>query len=250
VADPRILIHRYALPATAERGADYAAVLAASFPSGAGVPFVDTGWTYAIYAGSKLVYSKTSPGFTATSGTLGWIIPGAALASEALSDKMQERWTGPINSIEYTFTRPFHLVRHALMPAITDVDLTALHSDLLDLKDPDQATFETQRVDAWNTLQKWLIMKGNRPQLILDDWAVRDVHRFLALENIFRDFGQSAGPDGRYAQLADHYRERAREEFSGLNFAYDYDQDGFDDGATTKAANPVTLLTVPWGWNR
>ncbi len=140
-------------------------------------------------------------------------------------------------------------MREVLHPVITDSDLTALHSDLADLRDPDQTTFETQRSDAWIVLQKWLIQKGNRPQLIVDDWQLRDVHRYLALENVFRDFASSVG-DGRYRELADFYRQKALDEFNSLALTYDFDEDGtVDDGEqSAKAGNPVTLLTTPWGW--
>lgn len=251
MADPTRYIHRYSLPQIVERGADKVSTVLAEIrlvPSGDPAFLVSAGWTYAIYAGSRLVYESTT--ITAASPFLSHSVPGSALASEPLSDRLQERWTGTISgNPDQVFTRPLYLVRHALNQAISDDDLFSLHSDLADLRDPDQADYGAQRQTAWDMLQKWLIFKGNRPQLIMDDWALVDVHRFLSLAVIFGDFAQSVG-DGRYRELADQYREKAREEFNKLQFAYDWDEDGTHGAAEEKAANPVFMLQKPWGWDR
>ncbi|MHA1570594.1 MAG: hypothetical protein ACTSWM_02135 [Alphaproteobacteria bacterium] len=207
--------------------------------------------TYALFYGSELAYSTSAITFGAGFAELTASVGATELDGKDPADHLLERWT--VNTTEpgvRTFTRPAALVRYPLSAVITDADLTALHSDLTDLRDPDQASFEAQRNDAWTSLNKWLIQRGNRPRLIMDDWMLRDVHRYLSLECIFRDFASSVG-DGRYRELADFYRLKASEEFDNLVFSYDFDGDGrvSADEHMAKAARPVTTLMQPWGWN-
>lgn len=207
--------------------------------------------TYTLFYGSELVYSTSSITFGTGYAELTSNVPVSALDGKDPASNLLERWTvtTTLPGVR-TFKRPVYLVRYELQAVITDADLTALHSDLSELRDPDQTSFETQRLDAWTCLNKWLIQRGNRPQMILDDWMLRDVHRYLSLENIFRDFASSVG-DGRYRELADFYRLKASEEFDNLVFSYDFDGDGrtSPDEHMSKAANPVTNLSTPWGWH-
>ena len=207
--------------------------------------------TFTLLAGGRTIIDGaaiTAPGDVPT-----YSLAAAATADEGLSDRWLERWDIEFTTIDpgtnNPITRPVYLVRNAPHPAITDTDLTLLHSDLLDLADATAGDFEAQRGDAWDVLNKWLIARGNRPHLVVDDWMLRDVHRYLALEIVFNDFAQSVG-DGRYRELAGVYRDKALGEFDRLILSYDFDEDGAVDAGEVKAANPVTWLSVPWGWNR
>jgi len=226
-------------------------------PDGTAVTF-DAIDNYTLFRGSTELH--TSTGVTGAAGvlTLTGGIPAASLpATEALTDDLIEVWTATVAGQVHTWSRPVYLVRQLLNPCITDTDLTAIHSDLLDHIDPDQTTFETQRSDAWVMLNKWLIQKGNRPQLILDDWMLRDVHRYLALFTIAADFASSLG-DGRWRDLAHGnqqtgqigYLAKAESEFGKLTFKYDFDEDGKPDDGDSRAAVPVVFLQEPrdpWG---
>lgn len=246
-------IHVYKLPRMLVRGVNATLGTFLANLDGTGAPAVDPD-SYALFAGSRLVFetSAVGNGIGPAVGNLSTTIAAADTEDEGLTDAMVEKWSSTITGelAQIVFTRPVYLVREVLHAVITDADLTALHSDLGDLRDPDQGTFQVQREDAFIVLQKWLIQKGNRPQLIVDDWQLRDVHRYLSLENVFRDFASSVG-DGRYRELADHYRAKATDEFASLSLTYDFDESGGVDPeeVSAKAANPVTLLTVPWGYN-
>lgn len=249
------LVHQYSLPRCLVRGIANTDVSTKILnPDGSGVTF-DSADGYALYQGSRQLHSTTD--ITSGLGTgllfLTSGIPAASLPStEALSDTLIEEWTVTIGGQVHVFSQPVYLVRQMLNPTITDTDLTALHSDLLDHIDPDQTTFERQRVDAWVMLNKWLIKKGNRPQLILDDWMLRDVHRYLALYIIASDFASSVG-DGRWRELAHGnpqagvmgYLAKAQKEFDSLNFQYDHDQDGRPEVGDNKSASAVLMLQEP-----
>lgn len=244
------IIHRYQLPRCVIRG-EVAVLTAELFLAGGSIPAVNVAQSsISIFAGGKTIIDAdpiTAPGSVPT-----YTLAAAATADEALSDRWIERWDIEFVGIDpganNPITRPVYLVRNSVHPAITDVDLELLHSDLTDLSDPDAGNFINQRGDAWDILNKMLIQKGNRPQLVVDDWQLRDLHRYLTLEIIFRDFSQSVG-DGRYRELANEYASKAAAEFGLLTLAYDFDEDGRADAGEIKAANPVTYLSVPWGWN-
>ncbi len=244
-------VHRYSLPRCIPIGSDWNAQADIFDQAGAAETLSGPG-LYELFYGSSLAYSTAALTFGAGFARLTANVTAATLADLAPSDRLLEKWTVETTAdpSTRTFTRPVSLVRHSLNATITDVDLTALHSDLTDLRDPDQTSFEAQRLDAWIVLMKWLVQKGNRPQLIIDDWALRDVHRFLSLETIFRDFASSVG-DGRYRELADFYRLKASEEFDRLVFSYDFGADGLTDigDQAAKTGQPVTTLQIPWGWN-
>jgi hypothetical protein len=246
-------IHRYQLPRCIVRGVDASPDIFVADLAGVGVQLADAS-TYTLLSGSRIVHTTTAltygTGATVGEGSLTSPILAATTAAEDLTDRLVERWDTTIAGASVSFTRPVYLVRHPLHAVITDTDLLALHSDLAELRDPDQTTYEEQRSDAWVTLQTWLIQKGHRPQLIVDDWQLRGVHQMLTLEIIFRDFASSVG-DGRYSTLASDYRAQSVEAFSALALTYDFNEDGAVNEGEQSAAtgSPVTLLSVPWGWN-
>lgn len=242
-------IHVYTLPRDIVRNRAFTPSAVVTDAAGADVAL--SAGTYTLYAGSKQIYTTSTLTYTPT-GTVATTaaISAATTADESLSDRWLETWDVTVGGESRTFDRPCYLVRRELHMTLTDTDLIARHSDIAALRDTDQTTYEAQRGDAWVTLIQWLIQKGNRPQLIVDDWQLREVHRALTLEIIFTDFASSVG-DGRYKELAERYRKDAIEEFDRLALTYDFDEDGFiDDGeVSAKTANSVTNLMVPYGWN-
>ena len=242
-------IHAYKLPRAIVRARSFTPAAEVVDPSGAAVTL--SAGTYSLYAGSRLIFSTSAltylpVGMVSTTAP----IDASVTADEALAENWLETWDVTIDGADVrTFDRPVHLVRRELHPTLTDIDLIARHSDLAELRDTDQPTYEIQRTDAWIRLADWLISKGSRPWLIIDDWKLRETHRNLTLEAIFNDFASSVG-DGRYRELADFYRLAAVESFDSLALTYDFSEDGFvqEDEENAKTANPVTTLQIPWGW--
>jgi len=236
------LTQRYALPRFLRRGVDESLTL--DVYDSAGVQQTATVGTLSVFAGSRTVLDEVA---VATLGPpAAYALAAAVTATEGLSDRWLEVWSLTIGGSVEVFQRPAYLVRRLLTPVIDDRDLSELHSDLAELRDPSQQSYAGQRHSAWIRLNKWLIQQGNRPALIFDSWGLRDVHIYLSLEIIFRDFATSVG-DGRYSKLSDHYRQIARDEFDRLQLAYDFDEDGTNDSdAEKRSATPVTYLSSGW----
>lgn len=143
----------------------------------------------------------------------------------ALSDRLLERWSLVIGGVTREFTRPAYLVRSVFTPVLVPADLTTEYSDLDDIQDPDVGTWGDKITDARETIERDLIKKGRRPDMVFDSWALFDAHRHLTLHLIFKDAKASIG-DGRYSDLAEHHLAEYRREIESVTFRYDTDQTG------------------------
>ena len=205
--------------------------------------------TVSVYAGSRLVVDAGTV-ILGTSVSATYSLTAATTTSEALSDDWLGIWTfidadsaAAVESIH----RPISLVRRILTPVITDTDLTNLHRDLNDLLCAGTTTWETERVAAWEQVERELLRRARRPQLIMDSWALLDVHRYLTLRNIFRDAVTSMG-DGRYRTLVDQYDALIKAEWEAMQFRYDDDGDGLLDDGAQIGSKPVLYLSSAPGW--
>ena len=165
----------------------------------------------------------------------------ATTTDEVLDTDWLEIWDMTIAGVATEFQRPAYLVRRNLFPTIVDGDLTNFHRDLADFRDPAESTFEDQRVEAFIYLQKRLIERGRFPHLIIDDWALREMHIAKSLEYVFRDGAQEIG-DGRWRELAEEYRALFNESFDRTNYRYDEDTGGTIDADDQRSMAGVTWL--------
>ena len=147
----------------------------------------------------------------------------------------------------HTFRQDGALVRRRLYPVVTDADLVRLHSDLLatstDAIVPSGWDAQDYIDETWADIDGKLVAAGNFPNLIMSPSALRSSHLYMTLAAIFRDLSTSAGAEGKYANLAEHYDSRAADAWGRLSFRYDADDDGQADGAGRKAASPSVWLS-------
>jgi len=171
----------------------------------------------------------------------------ADTSSLSLSDTLLELWTVTTSGGDtVTIRRTGHLVRHQLFPLVKDSDLLARHNQLNDIRPSGLSTWLDYIKTAWEMLNRDLIKKGKRPELVLDSYALFDCHVFKSLELIFRDMTTFVG-DGRYHDLWETYRDAYKEEWETLTFHYDGDVDGAVDQDKI-SATPTLWLSAPAGW--
>jgi hypothetical protein len=171
----------------------------------------------------------------------------AALTTDlSFSDTILELWTftGGAPPFQVTARRSGHLVRSILYPLIHDSDLLARHQRLNDIRPPTLNTFEPYRDTAWEVLNRDLIKQGRRPELILDSYAIIDMHIFKSLELIFRDAITFVG-DGRYNDLAVMYAEKYTDEWQTVVFRYDRNENDAISDSELEAVTPSTWLGEP-----
>lgn len=211
----------------------------------AGVQQTAIAGTVSVFSGSATVVDEAVVSVFGPPAT--YTLTAATTANEQTSDRWLVVWTLTIGGATHVFQRPASLVLRILDPVLIDADLVELHSDLEELRDPSQTSFEAQREAAWVQVNRWLIDKGNRPNLIVGSDALRDVHRYKTLEIIFRDWALSVG-DGRYSELAETYRTLAQDAFDRTQLLYDRDESGQLNAGEDKPPTPVTFLSSSWGW--
>jgi hypothetical protein len=173
----------------------------------------------------------------------------ATTSALSFSDTMMEIWTLTAGTTTVTARRSGHLVRSILYPMVTDSDLIARHARLADIRPPTLPDFSSYINLAWEILNRDLLKKGRRPELILDSYALFDMHVFKSLEMVFRDAITFVG-DGRYHDLADMYADKYIQEWDNVQFRYDRNQDDALEDNEREAASPSIWLGEPppaWG---
>jgi len=166
----------------------------------------------------------------------------------SFSDTMLEIWTlsGTVFGTPAIVIarRSGHLVRTLLYPLISDADLISRHRRIEDIRPPSIPNFAGYRDLAWEILNRDLLKKGRRPELVLDSYALVDLHVFKSLQLIFRDAITFVG-DGRYDELSDTYLNSYLAEWDKVQFRYDRNEDDAIEDGETEAASPSIWLGEP-----
>ena len=163
----------------------------------------------------------------------------ADTSSEERGEHWLEEWVLTVAGEVITFRREAALVRRVLYSTISDADLERVHPGLSAYLPSSQTTWEAQREEAFDQLQARLLGAGNRPNLIIGSWALRNVHLYWTLFLVAEVLRMESS--GRWAKLAEDWGSRVEAEWSSLQFQYDDDDDGTADGE--EAAVPTLLLS-------
>lgn len=175
-----------------------------------------------------------------------YAISSGDLTSEDLGEGWRVEWSLTMSDGDVLTPRnEAALVRNALWPVISDVDIIRRMPSL----DPSSTTaittasnYQGELDEAWTEIQLRLIRQGNRPNLILEPSALRDCHMSLTLAIIFE--GRLASRlDLAYQEQAQRYRDMYDRAWNELSFRYDVDDDGRAEPAR-RAAQPTVWLSA------
>jgi len=166
-------------------------------------------------------------------------ILAADTAAEDVGDRWREVWALTINGVVETFHRTAYLCRYVPRAVITDADLDAVVPGIARYLPDSQTTWDKQRVEAFHQLQARLIGKGNRPNLIMDSWALRTVHLYWTLF-LIAELLIAEGIGGAWRDRLDRWSTRVEGEWGTLSFEWDDDDDDTPD--ERQAAKPTMLL--------
>lgn len=151
----------------------------------------------------------------------------------------------------YTYRRVTSLVRRRLYPCISDADLTAVYSDLSDLRPSSLTSYQPYIDDAWYTIIRRLRTEGGGLEyLVMSSESFYETHRHLTLYLIWRDFHSSLGQsNGRYLDLSQEHFRMYQDDWKRINFIYDYDHDGKQDEPNMRTAKQPVIYTTTHGFN-
>jgi hypothetical protein len=198
-------------------------------PTGAG--------TFTLYSGSTALVTGRAVTLGASS-TVGLLL--ADTDGKSLTDNLLEVWSfTDVDGQPEVVRRHAHLVRHQLFPTVRISDLDALHAGL----SAKIADLGTKIRDAFGTVERDLMNRGNRVHLICDSWKLFEQHRRKTLEIAFRD-AKHAVNDRTWAELAESYGKAYRDGWSEEAFsAYDWAEDGTISSTDTKPAEVGVIFT-------
>jgi len=174
-------------------------------------------------------------------------------ASQLPTDKqlgegyIQEWWI-KIDGVAHTFRRMASLVLRRLYPTVSDIDLTAIYTDLEEVRPSSITSYQKYIDDAWYQILRKIRNKGmGYEYLVMSADSFYEAHRHLALYLIFRDFHSSLGQsNGRYLDLAQEHQRNFLQEFDSINFIYDEEHTNKPaDKDRRKAGKPVIYLNGP-----
>jgi len=240
------------LPSMIVKGADQ--TLAVKWSQQSEVALSPTAGTFTLKQGGKVLLDAvpcTTLGASLTPTSATYDLLAGATTGEALGSDYLEIWTltAVVHAAPITveFRRSATLVLSGLWPMVSDVDLVARHSRLDDLLPPGEINWARYRELAWEILNRDLIKKGRRPELVLDSYALIDAHVYKSLELIFRDLSTLVG-DGRYTEFAILYGEAYTAEWEVIQFRYDRNEDNAIDPGELESGSPSLWLGVPPGF--
>jgi len=137
------------------------------------------------------------------------------------------------------------VVRAAPTQAATDLDLSARHSNIARaLQGTGETDFQKWLDESWVQLTRWLIRKGNRPELVISSSDLLELHTLWTLKVFYGDLFDQ---DERYSQLYRRYaggggeKGELREAQDAIHFVYDSTDDGVPD-PERRSARPQTFL--------
>lgn len=185
---------------------------------------------------------------SAAAMTLGAGVATYSLISTLIPATMEpeERWqitlTLTIASLTETVVKDAVLAIRALHPVVSDTDLTARHSDLLNLLPSTMTNWNTPIQMAYEIIGRRLLAKGRRPWLVMSPWSLYDCHLNLALALVFTDLETYTTGPGKYSELAKKYMAQYESAWGSLEFVYDAGNTG-----EVKDAKPsVAAITSIW----
>lgn len=200
-----------------------------------------TAATVTVQDGSETLVSAaaaTSLGPPAT-----YTLLAAATSGRTYSDRGLVIWSMTIGGLPYTFQRRLKIVRRKFYRTVVTQDLLDLYPTLELFFTTDKTDFETELQRAEDRIERALVRKGRRPELIFDPDDLAEAFEHAALALVYR-WGYSALGDTRYDELATFHDRRFTEEMDGLAFSFDVGETGTIDTSDLESGEPLMVLTA------
>lgn len=230
-------IYRHSLPVVIERGADL--TLSLPLADAEGSPVAASAASLVIRSGAAVLETVAAADINGD-GAVSYDLSASTSAAWPLTEDLLLSWAVTVAGVVHTFRVPGAVVLWAFTPTITADDVWTRYPAL-------QPAMTAEHVGALilstaGELERRLRERGRRPQLILDVWALADVHLDLALWRIF-DAADNALSDDRWRRAAELHRDSFTSRWGSLSFRYDEAQTGAPADAEVKSGPGSIVLT-------
>ena len=182
------------------------------------------------------------------SGTVSFTHPASDLpTTRTLGEGYIQEFKATIAGVEIIFRRVASLVKRKLYPVISDIDLTAVYSDLESLRPSTLSSYQNYIDEAWYTILRKIRNQGRGFEyLVMSPESFAEAHKPLTLDLIFRDFPSTLGQsNGRFLDLAQEHYRMYTGEWDSLNFIYDETHNLTPDEPNKRTASkPVIFLNT------
>lgn len=233
-------IMRHGLPLTVERGADAELILSLSDADGS--PVVVSAASLVIRDGSTVLHTEAAADIDAD-GVASVTLDDAVTSGFSLTDDLLLSWAATVDGVVHRYRIPGAVVLSAFTPTITSDDVFTRYPALRAALGGEGAAFVGEMITSTAAeLERRLRERGRRPYLILDVWALADVHLDLALWRVF-DAADNSLADERWRRAAEAHRDSFNSRWGSLSFRYDEAQLGTTEGATVKSGPGSVILT-------
>jgi len=227
-------IHRHSLPLSVERGSDQTLSLEL---------IDDAGVAASVSAASLVLKNGLTVLLTAADAEDGGVatydLDGSTSTPWGLTEDLFAVWTVTVDGVQYTYKQTGSVCIWAYAPTLTAQDIYVRYPGL-------RQSFSVQEVtdmlsSTSGELERRLIGKGRRPFLIMDRWALADVHLDLCLSRLLSSADTTLN-DERFRTASVAHMKAYEEGFGRLNFRYDFSESG--DVAVAEPAEAVTPLVL------
>lgn len=232
-------IHRQSFPLAIVRGVDQD--LSIALEAVDGQQAIITEATLTIKDGSRVLVEDSAT--VVADGVASYSLDADTSSGWSLTDALLLLWTVTVDGQVYKYRQAADVVLYDYTPTITVTDALKLAPSLGALVDGGSYEALANLLDQTSgEIQRKLRSKGRRPNLIVDSWALADIHMSLFLWRGFVLVANSLGDD-RYRQAAEDYRQEYESYWASTQFRYDETESNSTAQADVRAVVPQLVLS-------
>ena len=202
--------------------------------------------TVADSSGTEFV---SAAAITAASPSTYTIGAGVLPATTALDDSWTVRWSITFSSGEVAeYQNIAYLVRRDIHPVVTVSDVTIKDATWeVSTSMSSSESVQTYLDDAWERIQRWLISRGRRPELVMDTYALWDLHIAETLAALYRQAASALNAtEGSQTRNNLEFWMAETERLKGdLKLRYDVDEDDLANDEQIGASGSLFLTSGP-----
>jgi len=232
-------IHRQSFPLAIVRGVDQD--LSIALEAVDGQQAIITEATLSIKDGSRVLVEDSAT--VVADGVASYSLDADTSSEWSLTDTLLLLWAVTVDGQVYKYRQTADVVLYDYTPTISVTDALELEPTLgANVNGASYEALANLFDQTSGEIQRKLRSKGRRPHLIVDSWALADIHMSLFLWRAFTLVANSLGDD-RCRQAAEDYRREHESNWAATQFRYDETESNSTAQADVRAVVPQLVLS-------